>query len=424
MRGFSDRRIQGDRARENIQPILDTLNGREVKEGVASIIAVERQIEREYICGAIPLADFYSVDTDLLALLFSPSSHDPSRRLCLDDFLFFDIETTGLSGGAGTYVFLIGLLKAHEGGFRVTQYLLHNLASERLFLRSFREHLHSYPVLVSYNGKSFDYNLIKSREVLNGLAPLENQPVHLDLLYPCRRMWKGMLSDFSLQTVERATLGVERPDDIPGCTIPEIYFRFLKGLGCPAEILKVFHHNLFDILSLPALLIKMASALRWGMKKHEDGRMAESVQCNHVSLSEMFLRNNYTSEALRILKADEQSSEALKRLGIISKRERLFEDAIRYFTRLIKGAEGLSDYVLGCTELAKIYEHSLKDIHKALFYTEKAWKRVRRFELLYQKYARGFSIEEMALKKRLDRLKRKLSLPGVVSSGVASPASR
>ena len=48
--------------------------------------------------------------------------------------MFFDIETTGLSGGAGTIAFLAGCGWFEDEGFRVRQFFLAGPGGERAML--------------------------------------------------------------------------------------------------------------------------------------------------------------------------------------------------------------------------------------------------------------------------------------------------
>ena len=52
-------------------------------------------------------------------------------------FVFFDLETTGLSGGAGTHAFLVGCGCFDAGGaFLTRQFLMTRYADERLLLET------------------------------------------------------------------------------------------------------------------------------------------------------------------------------------------------------------------------------------------------------------------------------------------------
>jgi uncharacterized protein YprB with RNaseH-like and TPR domain len=185
-----------------------------------------------------------------------------------EDLLFFDLETTGLSGGAGTVAFLaaFGRLRAGTGtpessALRITQYLLLDYPGENDFLQALLGEFDAAgtgedrrPVVVSYNGKSFDSQILKTRCLMNGLRPPEYR--HADLLHPARRLWKRLVSDCSQGTIETAVLGLDRRGDIPGSLAPEIWFSFLKT-GRTEALLDVCDHNCRDIAGLAAMFAVM-----------------------------------------------------------------------------------------------------------------------------------------------------------------------
>jgi uncharacterized protein YprB with RNaseH-like and TPR domain len=204
----------------------------------------------------------------------------------LFDLLFFDLETTGLSGGAGTTAFLAAFgrfvqekrpaaspsaasvtQRRHDSRsgkparLRVVQYLLLDYPGEGDFLAAVLSELRTpapsgrLPLVVSYNGKSFDSQILKIRCLMNGIVP----PVfyHADLLHPCRRLWKRLLPACSQGNIETAILGIDRTGDIPGALAPEIWFSFLRT-GETADLLKICNHNTRDVAGLAALLIVLA----------------------------------------------------------------------------------------------------------------------------------------------------------------------
>ncbi|GHV62170.1 hypothetical protein AGMMS49587_08240 [Spirochaetia bacterium] len=189
------------------------------------------------------------------------------------DLLFFDLETTGLSGGAGTVAFLAAFGRFVQGNngykLQIDQYLLLDYPGEGDFLETvLREFSPGSaagakapqggafvpPLIVSYNGKSFDSQILKTRCLMNGMLP----PVyrHADLLHPVRRLWKRRLPDCSQGTIETAVLGLDRTDDMPGAMAPEIWFDFLKN-NDPAPLLGICDHNLRDIRGLAAIFISL-----------------------------------------------------------------------------------------------------------------------------------------------------------------------
>jgi uncharacterized protein YprB with RNaseH-like and TPR domain len=193
------------------------------------------------------------------------------NRLLPSCLTFFDLETTGLSGGAGTVAFLAAFArqsafgKAGENGLAVTQYLLLDYPGETLFLQKCLEHLacldhpdchcHDHPghpngLVVSYNGKSFDSQIIKSRCIVNAIQPPFYH--HADLVHPARYLWKRKLPSCRQRDIEERVLGLNRGDDLPGSFAPDAWLRFLKT-GEKDNLLKICAHNIADIGGLAAI---------------------------------------------------------------------------------------------------------------------------------------------------------------------------
>ncbi|MDR0411823.1 MAG: ribonuclease H-like domain-containing protein [Treponema sp.] len=179
--------------------------------------------------------------------------------------VFFDFETTGLSGGAGTIAFLaaFGHFENTEdvnvNTLKITQYLLLDYPAERDFLRAFlpefraassHQSMDIKADVVTYNGKCFDFQILRTRCLMNSLEP----PIFnaIDLLHPCRRLWKRLLSSCSQASIETAVLGLDRSDDIPGSFAPEIWFSFLKT-GEISNLLRICEHNQQDVFGLASI---------------------------------------------------------------------------------------------------------------------------------------------------------------------------
>jgi uncharacterized protein YprB with RNaseH-like and TPR domain len=178
----------------------------------------------------------------------------PSSRL-----LCFDTETTGLAGGTGTRAFMIGAADWCGGALRIRQLTIANTAAETAMLDAFRAWLAPDTILVSYNGKCYDAPLLATRYRLarraNPLAGL----LHVDLLYPSRRHWRGVYENCRLATIERRVLRVLREDDLPGSEAPAAWLSFLRG-GSAHDLRRVLAHNHQDVVSL-ARLLRHLSAL-------------------------------------------------------------------------------------------------------------------------------------------------------------------
>ncbi|MDR0290147.1 MAG: ribonuclease H-like domain-containing protein [Treponema sp.] len=184
----------------------------------------------------------------------------PQPQPQIDDFLFFDLETSGLSGGAGTVAFLaaFGRLAKNYGGIslRITQYLLLDYPGENEFLEALLGEFNDKGrIIVSYNGKSFDSQILKTRCLMNRIqAP---QYFHVDLLHPARRLWKTALEDCSQGTIETRILKLDRSGDTPGSLAPEIWFDFLKT-GNAERLMGICDHNCLDIVGLAAIFSVMS----------------------------------------------------------------------------------------------------------------------------------------------------------------------
>jgi hypothetical protein len=169
----------------------------------------------------------------------------------LDDLLFFDLETTGLSTGPGTLAFLAAFGRLTEGTLKVDQDLLLDYPGETGFLEAVLGEFRESTLVITYNGKSFDSQLLKIRCLMNGIRPPEY--FQADLLHPSRQLWKRILPSCSQAAIETGILGLDRTGDIPGAMAPDIWFSFLKT-GDPSELPGVCDHNARDIAGLGGIL--------------------------------------------------------------------------------------------------------------------------------------------------------------------------
>ena len=390
----------------SLEYVKEKLGGEIIERDSSSVLTIRSTVPKHFKHGEIVLEGAYSLDSEMLNLLLPKTE---SSIINPSDLLFFDIETTGLSGGAGTNVFLIGFLRIMGEGIEIVQYFLSNLSSEPLFLYHLHEHLKSGSVLVSYNGKGYDYNVIKNRYILNGFPINDINPVHLDLLFTSRRIWKGIFPDFSLKTVERLALNYGRSDDIPGFRIPDVYFDYLRGRNVASDLYTVFFHNKLDLLSLLALLIKQIALLRSGKEMDGESVPGAGGPFNPASASDLFIRKGYSSEAKNLLKSHADRADVLKRLGLICKRQGEYRQALDFFKNMAERAIDIADYLFSSTEVAKLYEHVFKDIDGALTYAEKGLERLERYGYFYPEPCDQFEQERFLIEKRISRLKRKLS---------------
>lgn len=186
--------------------------------------------------------------------------------------LFFDTETTGLSGGTGTRAFMVGASDFVPDGLRIRQLLITHLSAEPAMLREFSRWLSEDTRLVSYNGRCYDAPLLATRYRLarqgTPLVGIE----HLDLLFPTRRRYRGVWENCRLATIERNALGIVREDDLPGSEAPGAWLQYLRG-GDAGLLRRVLQHNFQDVVTLAHLLLHLAAP--------DDARTGGSVAaCN------------------------------------------------------------------------------------------------------------------------------------------------
>jgi uncharacterized protein YprB with RNaseH-like and TPR domain len=201
--------------------------------------------------------------------LFAPAGSEPialiEPRLPPDSrwwerIVFFDLETTGLSGGAGTLPFLAGCGWFEEGAFRVRQFFLAAPSAEQAMLDALGRMFDEASLLVTFNGRTFDVPLMDTRWAFHRRESAAEHVPHLDMLPVSRRLWgrrearqSAERASCTLSSLERAVLGFHRIGDVPGLEIPIRYFHFLRT-GDAAAIAGVLEHNRHDLLSLAGVL--------------------------------------------------------------------------------------------------------------------------------------------------------------------------
>ena len=238
-----------------VLPIVQILGGEWHGTPLGSVFVKDQWYPLDHLHGALPVSSALTVGNETLGRLFGdqPGAPDPSR------LAFFDVETTGLSGGAGTYVVIAGVgsyevaASGEQIAFRMRQYFLADLAQETAMLAMMGDDLARFEGLVTYNGRTFDMPVTETRFALSRRrSPFASLP-HLDLLHVVRRLYKHRMAGCRLMDVERRLLRVERVDDIPGALVPSLYREHLCS-GATRPMRGVLRHNAEDVLSLVGLL--------------------------------------------------------------------------------------------------------------------------------------------------------------------------
>ncbi|MCP3142355.1 ribonuclease H-like domain-containing protein [Pyxidicoccus xibeiensis] len=350
--------------------------------------------------GSAPLAAALDVEGPLVASL---ALHAELAGVDFQRMLFLDTETTGLAGGTGTVPFLVGLAWFEGRSLRVHQLFLRRLGEEAPMLRVLSERMAQSSCLVTFNGKSFDWPLLRTRFVLNRVTAPAELP-HLDLLHCARRVFKHRGTGTRLVHMEEHVLGHRRVGDVDGSLIPELYFRYLRG-GDGSALTPVLEHNVNDLLLLAALLGELVRRFRAGgagasVPPDEDPR--DLLGFAGVALR---ARDYARAQAFaRAAAAGDRGAVGVEALALASRLARKVGDpdaAAGHLHQALTSAKGFQAATLHL-ELAKLYEHRLKDLPKALHHAKLSaaaelpadhQRRVLRLEGRLARGARAYSLD-------------------------------
>jgi hypothetical protein len=326
----------------------------------------ERVLSPEHRHGTAPVAAALDVEGPLVASL---ALHEELAGVDFQRMLFLDTETTGLAGGTGTVPFLVGLAWFEGRSLKVQQLFLPRLGEESPMLRVLAARMAESSCLVTFNGKSFDWPLLRTRFVLNRVPTPAELP-HLDLLHCARRVFKHRGSGTRLVHVEEQVLGHRRVGDVDGSLIPELYFRFLRG-GDGSTLTPVLEHNAQDLLLLAALLGELVRRFRTG------GASVDADPRDLLGFAGVALRARDYARAQAFAQAaaaGDSGTVGVEALALASRLSRMAGDAsgaAGHLHRALNTARGFQAATLNL-ELAKLYEHSLKDLPRALHHARLA----------------------------------------------------
>ena len=364
--------------------------------------------------------EFAEPSTTTLELLSRTRDDSLSRktRAALEDpekWLFLDTETTGLAGGTGTYAFLIGLAWWDAGGLQAEQFFMRDFGEEHSLLQELSRQVAERPVLVTFNGKSFDWPLLESRFTMTRTIGVPKLAAHLDLLHPARALWKLRLGSVRLVELERHVLdaprlGWQRENDVSSALIPQFYFDYLRG-GPVEPLAGVVRHNQMDLRGLAALFCKINELLSEGPSAANE---FESLDL--FGLSRFLQRrgendraHSVCAKALAIGLPSEIRPKARRELAMMAKRRGQHADAAEIWLE-IAGDPQVG--VHACEQLAIYFERHARDLPKAAQFAQLAIATLRRRRadswdpLLTARFVRL----ERKFQRRLARLERKTQL--------------
>ncbi|MCS6773934.1 MAG: ribonuclease H-like domain-containing protein, partial [Thermoflexales bacterium] len=112
-----------------------------------------RRFPLDYAHGKHRIGDILHLPKVTLALF--GTRHTSEMTLALDEALFLDIETSGLTG-AGNLAFLVGVAYTEGDQLVLEQFFLRNPAEEAALLFALAQRLSRRPALFTFNGAAFD----------------------------------------------------------------------------------------------------------------------------------------------------------------------------------------------------------------------------------------------------------------------------
>src|SRR5713226_970266 len=349
---------------------------------------------------------------------------DPSK------WLFLDTETTGLAGGTGTYAFLVGVAWWDAGGLQVEQFFMRDFSEEHSLLYELAARLADRPVLLTFNGKSFDWPLLESRFTMTRSIATPHLMAHVDLLHPARALWKLRLGSVRLVDLERHVLdaphlGWHRADDVPSSLIPQFYFDYLRG-GPAESLVAVVRHNQMDLRGLAALFSKINTLLtaQYSLRHEIDG-------LDLFGLSRFLQRRGASERAQMACKLAldlglpaEFRPVARRDLALLAKRLGDHGRAAALWHELVADSH---DAAFACEQLAIHYERRAKDFARAAEFARLGLAKIKRTRTDSRDPYAAARLAELAERflSRINRLNHRITgTKGVTALPLAGPPRR
>jgi len=375
-------------------PIETVVPGVEISTIFGPAYTISKQFDDTYRHGWYDLKSF--PDLTLLAE-WGRLPHLVETRP--EDIVFLDTETTGLVGGTGTIVFLVGLGYHTPAGFQVDQLYLRDPAEEPAFLAALDRWLSRFQTIVTFNGKSFDIPLINTRYTLNAITSPAPQKQHLDLLHLARRLWRDRLPSRALGDLEKEIVGFYRGDDeVPGYLIPQYYFDYLRTADA-RPMSGVIYHNMVDIITLAVLFNFIGSLLA-------NPSQTDIHTLDLAAIARLYEELGHLEEAAEMYERciaqglpEEQFFKTIERFATMRRKQGRADLAAGLWMHAVE-----RNHIPALIELAKYYEHQTGELVESMGCVNKAITLLASSRL--PSFQRKFLLDELT--RRLARLEKKL----------------
>lgn len=361
------------------------------------VFVAEQTFPSDYRHGAAPI-----VPASPLSIIAQWADDARIEELPLPSLAFLDTETSGMAGGTGTYAFMVGVARFVDDQFQLAQFFLRDPSEEPALLEGLTDFLAPCRALVTFNGKTFDAPLLRTRFTLHHIPNPFADFAHIDLLPLARRLWRDRLPSRALKYLEENILGLPRTsEEVPGYEIPWLYFDYLRT-GDASPLKGVFYHNAMDVVTMAALLSHVNDMLADPFS----GRVEHGL--DFVALGKLFEDLGRWDEAAKLYERGLESNLTESDFGVAVKRHAILQKRRGDVTQAIRWWEQAAErgHVYACIELAKHYEHRERDPQQAMHWAQTARGLVDGQEL--PPYARRYWIDE--IDHRLARLERKAGI--------------
>jgi uncharacterized protein YprB with RNaseH-like and TPR domain len=344
----------------HLEEMASILRASILEEDTLPILKIEKTVPYHFFYPAFTDQNYASIQ---LPLLTKKQFSDP---IAIEDLLVFDLETTGLAGGTGTYPFLMGFGVFEKENIRIYQYFLPEFGREISAYLDMKALWGEKKTFLSYNGKSYDYPLLRNRLILNRMENPFERYSHLDLLHLTRRLWKHTLPSCSLESIEEQIFSFNRWHDIDGSLIPQAYFTFLHT-GEINDIKRIIDHNQQDIVSLARLLFYMHQLENSELSSDYPERDLVPLFNIAVTVSDL----DRIDPIINSFAIDDRKLpiQSLKNYSLLLKRQKKWDQALEIWQNFIENGE---EIIFSCEETAKYYEHRDINLEQAMEYTNRA----------------------------------------------------
>lgn len=350
---------------------------------------------RDHRHGLIPLCQDRPMDI-LATWASTPRITQPGG----ENIVFLDTETTGLSTGTGTLIFLVGIGYRTPSGFELVQFFLREPGEEEAFITALDQWLARFDTIVSFNGKHFDLPILANRYLLTGSTPPFDRFEHLDVLQIARKLWRYRLPSRALSVLEKEIVQFYRTqEEVPGFLIPQLYIDY-QNTGDARPLAGVFYHNAVDILTLAALYGKIAGMLTAPLEE------AAQHSLDLAAIARLYEELGQIETAAELYEASlEQGlpqafyAQTMERFANMRRRQGEWRQAAQLWRKAAEHGE-----CQACIELAKYYEHRERNYTEALMWSKRALENLD----LSDQFIYSRAAVERDIEKRIGRLYKRV----------------